>query len=724
MGQYRGVAWPSEEVSGKILIRCSFAPGKTSRGQRQEQPTTGQPPRSQDRQPQGTNGAEPILGKPRDHGKLELGPDKQGLPGPAGPIGAPGEDGDKGDSGLPGLKGLKGTKGDTGAEGEQGLRGPAGPQGSKGEDGPIGAPGSAGAPGLQGLPGARGGKGDKGDVGKRGPPGPTGMPGGPGPIGAKVCCLHLRNCTHLQHNRAAKVCLVPRGLKVLRGKRETTERLAFRDHRAKTANRDREVLRALKVKKGSLVFRAYLVSKGHLAPKGRKVHPAKEAVTESMVNQGWLGPKGEMGKMGTPGAPGKPGPMGPAGSQGDIGLPGDKGDKGEMGPLGLQGIAGPPGPPGPSGPQGLRGSPGVAGAPGEKGMKGDRGKRGFKGHSGLLGRTGAKGDVGEKGEKGQRGDTGPPGPPGPQGPIGMEGPKGSDGPQGEPGPPGEGPQIPPEMLFQRDHSYRFKRSVEKLNINDEDTVTATTSKSDYDDDDDVDEHNSTMTAEPLTKASFQKINRTLTHIFANVYIMRREIEHIRRPVGSQLNPARSCRDLRLAHPDTSDGWYWVDPNLGASDDAVRAYCDMRAGGETCVWKKPSPSAVANSSSTWFSHLKGGFKVRYHAVGDVQLRFLGLLSTTAYQNFTFVCKNVNAWYSQRTKDHANALRFRGGDATLISFEKNSPTVPVDDCQYRDGKTVFVFKTKEPATLPIVDFQPFDFGGEHQSFGFEIGPVCFQ
>ncbi|KAL1429207.1 hypothetical protein MTO96_016538 [Rhipicephalus appendiculatus] len=426
------------------------------------------------------------------------------------------------------------------------------------------------------------------------------------------------------------------------------------------------------------------------------------------------------------------------------------------GPPGLQGPTGPPGPPGPAGPQGLRGSPGIAGdvgapglvgppgqpgstgAPGEKGMKGDRGKRGFKGHSGLLGRTGAKGDIGEKGEKGQRGDTGPPGPPGPQGPIGMEGPKGSDGPQGEPGPegipgpkgvqgpagmkgetgppgpigppgpPGEGPQIPPEMLFQRDRHNRFKRSLEKLNISDEGDFTVTTGTSD---DNDVDEHNSTMTAEPLTEASFEKINRTLTHIFANVYIMRREIEHIRRPVGSQPNPARSCRDLRLAHPDTSDGWYWVDPNLGASDDAVRAYCGMRAGGETCVF------ADEDAHSARIFRI-GHFVILGAQVGEAFIfrRWQRLVD--------MVQSPQGGASSQRTKDHARALRFRGRDATVISFEKNSPTVPVDDCQYRDGKTVFVFKTKEPATLPIVDFQPFDFGGEHQSFGFEIGPVCFQ
>ena len=31
------------------------------------------------------------------------------------------------------------------------------------------------------------------------------------------------------------------------------------------------------------------------------------------------------------------------------------------------------------------------------------------------------------------------------------------------------------------------------------------------------------------------------------------------------------------------GFYWIDPNLGVNDDAVRVYCNMTAGGETCVY---------------------------------------------------------------------------------------------------------------------------------------------
>ena len=30
------------------------------------------------------------------------------------------------------------------------------------------------------------------------------------------------------------------------------------------------------------------------------------------------------------------------------------------------------------------------------------------------------------------------------------------------------------------------------------------------------------------------------------------------------------------------GFYWIDPNLGMVDDAVKVFCNMSAGGETCV----------------------------------------------------------------------------------------------------------------------------------------------
>ncbi|KAK8786190.1 hypothetical protein V5799_007446 [Amblyomma americanum] len=136
------------------------------------------------------------------------------------------------------------------------------------------------------------------------------------------------------------------------------------------------------------------------------------------------------------------------------------------------------------------------------------------------------------------------------------------------------------MLFQRDLHNRFKRSLER--------VDNACTKEDYvviigDDGNDDDDKNSTAAAEPVDEVAYEKISRTLTHIFAKVYILRREIEQIRRPVGSRPNPSRSCRDLWLAHPDSPDGWYWVDPNWDVPDDAVRVFCGMRAGGETCVF---------------------------------------------------------------------------------------------------------------------------------------------
>lgn len=369
-------------------------------------------------------------------------------------------------------------------------------------------------------------------------------------------------------------------------------------------------------------------------------------------------------------------------------------------------------------------------------MKGDRGKRGFKGHRGLIGRPGSKGDVGEKGEKGDKGDTGTPGLPGPQGPIGMEGLKGVDGPEGEPGPegqigpkgvqgptgpkgetgppgpvgqpgpPGEGPQIPPEVLFQRDR-FRFKRSIPE-----EATISPSTTK----------------TPEMVNSTSI--LHSTITNIYANVFIIRKEISHLRRPLGTKANPARTCKDLHYSHPNLEDGWYWIDPNLGVTDDAAKVFC---TAGETCVfpdaetsstkmsaWKKDSDDA----GKVWFSKLRGGFRIGYGDAGVVQMRFLHLLSKEAYQNFTVTCTNSNAWFSQKTKDYKHALEFLSQTEEVLSARRNGPNVPLDDCQYGDGKTVFDFKTRQPATLPIVDFLPSDYGNEHQAFGFEVGPACFR
>merc|ERR1712156_1111585 len=158
-----------------------------------------------------------------------------------------------------------------------------------------------------------------------------------------------------------------------------------------------------------------------------------------------------------------------------------------------------------------------------------------------------------KGADGPPGLPGLEGPPGPKGTMGIAGSKGDSGPPGvagPPGPPGQLPIIPPEILFQKDEPARSKREVRG------DQGTRARPQQD----EDVD----------------------LVTVYTDVYNMRIELEKMRKPIGTRDSPARTCKDLSHGHSKLEDGYYWVDPNLGMVDDAVKVYCNMTSG-ETCVY---------------------------------------------------------------------------------------------------------------------------------------------
>lgn len=416
--------------------------------------------------------------------------------------------------------------------------------------------------------------------------------------------------------------------------------------------------------------------------------------------------------------------------------------------------------------------PGTIGAPGERGEKGDAGKEGIKGHRGHMGRAGKKGDSGEKGEPGERGEPGVAGPKGDDGPMGPEGPRGSDGPPGEPGlegpvgpkgqqgeagtkgdtgltgvqgppgPPGEAPPIPPELLLRGDHQFfnREKRDVDsgvggKPQFKFYDTFYTSTEAPRTSDEIVVPFpfiKTSTAPQQPQGDVDEALRDKMMT-MYASIYAMRKDIDGLKHPLGTKSNPARSCRDIYLTHSTFADGYYWIDPNLGVIEDAINVFCNMSAGGHTCVSpdKHTASSAVIpykkERSERWFSALTTGFKITYEEVGPVQMTFLRLLSKETYQNFTYNCVNSVAWFNGVSKSFDFAIKFLGQGSHEFSYRSISkPVVISDGCQARDGneaKTVFELRSTKSAYLPISDFWPTDYGLSEQAFGFQVGAVCF-
>lgn len=209
------------------------------------------------------------------------------------------------------------------------------------------------------------------------------------------------------------------------------------------------------------------------------------------------------------------------------------------------------------------------------------------------------------------------------------------------------------------------------------------------------------------------------------------------PMGTQNNPARTCKDLQLCHPEFADGEYWIDPNQGCSGDSFKVYCNFTAGGETCIYPDKKSSGVRISSwpkevpGSWFSEFKRGKIFSYvdadgNAINMVQMTFLRLLTASARQNFTYSCHQSVAWYDASSDSYNKALRFLGANDEEMSYDNNPYIKAISDgCETRKGygKTVMEINTPKIDQVPIIDVMLTDFGDPNQKFGFEVGPVCF-
>lgn len=229
----------------------------------------------------------------------------------------------------------------------------------------------------------------------------------------------------------------------------------------------------------------------------------------------------------------------------------------------------------------------------------------------------------------------------------------------------------------------------------------------------------------------------MEEIFGSLNSLKLEIEQMKHPMGTQNNPARTCKDLYLCHPDFPDGEYWIDPNQGCSRDSFKVLCNFISGGETCVYpdKKSEGARVTawpkEIPGSWFSEFKRGKLLSYadsegNPIGVVQMTFLRLLSASAHQNLTYNCHQTVAWYDSTSDSYDKAIRFLGSNDEEMSYD-NNPYIQalVDKCAEKKGyqKTILQINTPKVEQLPFIDIMFNDFGESGQKFGFEIGPVCF-
>lgn len=68
---------------------------------------------------------------------------------------------------------------------------------------------------------------------------------------------------------------------------------------------------------------------------------------------------------------------------------------------------------------------------------------------------------------------------------------------------------------------------------------------------------SQMVDDAALDANYKDYDNGMEEIFGSLNSLKLEIEQMKHPLGTQSNPARTCKDLQLCHPDFPDGLYYT-----------------------------------------------------------------------------------------------------------------------------------------------------------------------
>lgn len=161
-------------------------------------------------------------------------------------------------------------------------------------------------------------------------------------------------------------------------------------------------------------------------------------------------------------------------------------------------------------------------------------------------------------------------------------------------------------------------------------------------------------------------------------------DKLKKPDGKKNSPAKTCRDLAVAHPEYESGNYWIDPNEGDIRDSILVYCDLPKRA-TCIMPQPIKSKEMSPVSTdheiWLGEVEGGMKITYKADSN-QIGFLQLLSAHASQNITYHCKKSVAVYSSEKNSYRQGMKlltWNDAELTAKGPQRLRYEVVEDECK---------------------------------------------
>ncbi|TWW57913.1 Collagen alpha-2(XI) chain [Takifugu flavidus] len=442
-------------------------------------------------------------------------------------------------------------------------------------------------------------------------------------------------------------------------------------------------------------------------PKGDTGNRGEKGAKGEHGTKGSMGSMGMMGPSGSAGAQGHPGAVGPSGLPGLQGIQGLKvkcitmKPKGESAQPGRKGKKGAPGKPGDPGPAGVRGNMGEAGVKGKPGAKGEQHHPGPRGPRGIPGFRGENGNPGGSGLKGLPGDTGTLGPTGPPGLKGNPGVPGQKGQRGQKGKAGElGPQgLPGQQGTAGLPRFFLASSTACVSLQGLKGVQGERGPKG------VQGHPGPPRPKSLSR-------RWSGHG-----------DHFDWPLGTKEDPATTCYELGLTHPQLNDGYFYIDPNQGCPCDAVQVFCNFTAGGTTCI--RPLQSQIRfhweqgqKTRVQWLGQQHGGSLLEYAGLGVVQLRFMRFHSHTCSQRMTISCNGSQSrvgktdsaqWLVHLTGDSGNEI-----SSHFTSVSRRECEVEVD-----------VHTQVDMELLPVRDLGVEISSGSpfFQEVAVVLGPLCF-